>query len=131
RPGSDNPQPKGPSENQGEQRKKARHEAQMKLIQEKNVTYERYLDHISLTPRNEVVRIIEAHGMKFWFEPVDGFNLSMCREFYQTLRVADVNEVEVLKTNVRGKIFVVTSDVIVTFLGNYERPPNFPPPCGG
>ncbi|CAK9184503.1 unnamed protein product, partial [Ilex paraguariensis] len=73
----------------------------MKLIHEKNVTCERHLDHISLTPRNEVVQIIEAHGMKFWFEPVNGLNLSMCREFYQTLRVADVNEVEVLKMNVR------------------------------
>ncbi|CAK9162711.1 unnamed protein product, partial [Ilex paraguariensis] len=40
RPRSDNPQPKGPSENQGEKRKKARHEAHMKLIQEKNVTCE-------------------------------------------------------------------------------------------
>ncbi|CAK9187845.1 unnamed protein product, partial [Ilex paraguariensis] len=41
RPEFDNPQPEGPSENQSEQRKKARHEAWMKLIQEKNVTCEK------------------------------------------------------------------------------------------
>lgn len=51
----------------------------------------------------------------------------MCREFYQTLRVAETNDVEVLRTNVRGKMFEVTPDVIATLLGDYKRPPLFPP----
>lgn len=112
----------GSSVDRGELRKKARNEARDRLIQERGVTCERYLDSISLTPRNEAVKIIVAHGMGFWFEPVEGYNLSMCREFYQKFRVTEVDGVEVLRTNVRGTVFVITPDEIATLLGHYKRP---------
>ena len=53
----------GSSGDPNEERKKARNEAQNQLIQAKNVTCERHLDHILLGPRNEVVRLIGAHWM--------------------------------------------------------------------
>ena len=34
---------------------------------------------------------------------------------------------EVLRSNVRGKVFVVTPDEIAALLGNYKRPPPTPP----
>ena len=51
----------------------------------------------------------------------------MCREFYETLRVVEVNEVEVLRTHDRGKMLEVTLDVLATLLGNYQRLPSFSP----
>ena len=135
-PGPDLPQHEEPSsrkrggeasEDLREKRKKARLEARMTWIGERGVTCERNLDLMSLTPRNEAVQAIQNHGMHFWFEAVDGYNLSMCREFYQTLGLADEGGVEMLKAKVRGKVITVTPDVIASLLGEYQRPPNDSP----
>ena len=78
------------------------------------------MDRISLGPNNEVVRIIEGHGIGIWFEPVSGFNLALYREFYQKLRVVDEDSC-VLRTNVRGEIIDVTPYLIATLM-KYESP---------
>ena len=39
----------------------------------------------------------------------------------------EVNEVKILRANVRDKTFKVTPDIIATLLGKYKRPPSSSP----
>lgn len=60
-----------------------------------------------------------------WFKEVKGYNLGMCREFYQELAVFG-DDGSKSRTNVRGKAFEVTLDTIATAMA-YARPPTSTP----
>ena len=82
---------------------------------------ERQVDRPTLGANDDVVRVIKGHDINVWFEPVGGFVLPICGEFYQKLRVMDEN-LCLLKTNVREKVMEVTPGVIAESL-HYEIPP--------
>ena len=65
-----------------------------------------------------VVRILSDTGLDFCFNKVDGYHRGMCVEFYENMKV-DV--FGTIKSKVRGKTIMVTTDTIASYL-HYVRP---------
>ncbi|CAK9180241.1 unnamed protein product, partial [Ilex paraguariensis] len=108
----------------GEQRKKWKNDAPTESIKGKTETCKLQVDRPTLRPNDDVVQVIEGHGINVWFKPVGRFVLPICREFDQKLGVRD-EDLYLLKTNLRGKVMEIIPGVIVKAL-HYQRPPPTP-----
>ena len=87
------------------------------------MTYEHHVDKPTLPPNDEVLRVIAGHGIDIWFEPMSGYILPMCREFYQRLKVVD-EDLLLLKMNVRLKAMEITPGLVADLLKYERHPPN-------
>ena len=67
----------------------------------------------------EMAKILKDLDLSFFFKPVKGYILNLVFEFFKNLEI--VGDGIVLESRVNGKVVIVTSDHIASYLG-YTRP---------
>ncbi|CAK9139314.1 unnamed protein product, partial [Ilex paraguariensis] len=89
-------------ESKSRKRHRASYEA---IIAGKVATCECMVDYRSLGKVVPVHRIVKL-GLEFFFQKVDGYILSLCREFYSDLREVD-GDLRILRMTMKGQIIQV------------------------
>lgn len=106
-----------------EEEEKAIHAKWVKGLRTRNCINERQVDAGSLGEDYSVPQI-RREGLQSWFDPLDGYNLKLVKEFYQGMERmigSDTGDLLTIESKVGNKRIIITPKEIAEQL-RYERP---------